>query len=62
LFELNGYARVDFRVTPQGEPLVLEINTNPGIAPDAGFAAACEKAGMDYGKMIARIVSVAAAR
>jgi D-alanine-D-alanine ligase len=59
LFELTGYARIDFRVTPEGEPLVLEINTNPGIAPDAGFAAACAQAGMRYDEMVAQIVNIA---
>jgi D-alanine-D-alanine ligase len=59
LFELTGYARVDFRVTPEGDPLVLEINTNPGIAPDAGFAAAAAQAGMGYDEMIARIIDSA---
>ncbi len=62
IFDLTGYARVDFRVTAQGEPLVLEINTNPGIAPDAGFAAAAAKAGMRYDQLIARILEAARLR
>jgi D-alanine-D-alanine ligase len=59
LFGLTGYCRVDFRVTPQGEPLVLEINTNPCIAPDAGFAAAGEQAGIPYDQLIVKLVDTA---
>jgi D-alanine-D-alanine ligase len=55
LFDLTGFVRLDFRVR-NGEPLILEINPNPGIAPDAGFAAAAAEAGMDYDALIAAIV------
>jgi D-alanine-D-alanine ligase len=58
LFDLTGFVRVDFRVR-EGEPLVLEINPNPGIAPDAGFAAAAAEAGMDYDTLIEAIVEAA---
>jgi D-alanine-D-alanine ligase len=59
LFDLTGFARVDFRVR-DGEPLILELNPNPGIAPDAGFAAAAEQAGMSYDDLIEAIVKAAA--
>jgi len=48
LFGLRGYARVDFRVDEQGVPWVLEINANPCLTPDAGFAAALDFAGLEY--------------
>lgn len=48
LFGLTGYARVDFRCDLLGQPWILEINTNPCISPDAGFAAALEEAGLGY--------------
>lgn len=45
-FGLRGYARVDFRVSPSGAPFALEVNTNPCLAPDAGFFAAFTRAGL----------------
>src|SRR5690606_34720353 len=39
-FGVGGYARVDFRVDATGKPWILEINANPCLSPDAGFAAA----------------------
>ena len=56
-FGLKGYARVDFRVDDAGAPWVLEINANPCLAPDAGFAAALAKAGIPYADAIGRIVA-----
>lgn len=61
LFGLSGYARVDFRVDAAGRPTILEVNTNPCIAPDAGFFAAAEQAGLSYEAMLTRIVAAALA-
>ena len=52
LFGLDGYARVDFRVDAAGTPWVLEVNANPCLSPDAGFAAALGRAGIAYGDAI----------
>jgi len=35
---------------------VLEVNSNPCISPDAGFTAACEKAGLNYNSIIEHII------
>jgi D-alanine-D-alanine ligase len=56
VFELRGYARVDFRVDAENRPWILEVNANPCLAPDAGFAAAVERAGFGYHEAIGRIV------
>jgi len=57
LFGLRGYARVDFRVDAAGQPWILEINANPGLAPDAGFPAAVARAGLTFEDMIARVLA-----
>jgi D-alanine-D-alanine ligase len=55
-FGLRGYARVDFRVDGGGRPWILEINANPCLSPDAGFAAALERARVAYDEAIGRIL------
>jgi D-alanine-D-alanine ligase len=57
VFNLRGYARVDFRVDRNDKPFVLEINANPCISSDAGFFAACSQAGLTYKEMIERIIN-----
>jgi D-alanine-D-alanine ligase len=56
LFKLNGYARVDFRVDEGGRPFILEVNMNPCLSPDAGFAASALEAGLGYDAIIGRLV------
>jgi D-alanine-D-alanine ligase len=56
VFGLRGYNRVDFRVDHARQPLILEINTNPCISPDAGYAAALERAGISYAEAIRRLL------
>ena len=55
-FNLKGYARVDFRVTKNGQIFILEINGNPCISPDSGFIAALKIAGYNEEIMRKRII------
>ena len=57
LFRLRGYARVDCRVDSAGCPWVLEINVNPCLSPDAGFAAAAARVGLGLADVIRRIMA-----
>ncbi len=56
LFQLRGYARVDYRVDRDGIPWILEINSNPCLSPDSGFTAATGEAGLKYDEVIRRII------
>jgi D-alanine-D-alanine ligase len=59
---LAGWARVDFRVDGSGCPWILEVNANPCLADDAGFAAALEHAGLSFSGALERILAAALAR
>ncbi|MCE5269140.1 MAG: hypothetical protein LLG00_14790 [Planctomycetaceae bacterium] len=56
LFGLRGWARVDFRVDRNGQPWILEVNANPCLSPDAGFAAALKEASISFDDAIGRIL------
>jgi D-alanine-D-alanine ligase len=58
-FDLRGLARVDFRVGPDGSPWILEVNANPCLSPDAGFAAAARRAGLSLTDVVARLLTTA---
>lgn len=59
LFDLRGYARVDFRLDAEGLPWILEVNANPCLSPDAGFAAALDRAGIPFNAAIDQILQSA---
>ena len=59
---LRDYARLDLRLSPDGEIWFLEANANPFISYGHDMANAAAKAGMEYYDFIQRIVDAAVAR
>lgn len=55
LLTIDGYARVDLRVTPTNEIYFIEANPNPILAGDEDFAQSALKAGLAYPQLIERI-------
>ncbi|MBN2355708.1 ATP-grasp domain-containing protein [candidate division KSB1 bacterium] len=58
----RDYARVDFRVAPGGEIYILEVNPNPDISLNAGFARALRADGMEYTDFWRRLIERALRR
>lgn len=55
---LNGYARLDFRLTAGGEFYLLEANPNPNISRGEDFAEAAEHCGLHYDELLHRILTL----
>jgi D-alanine-D-alanine ligase len=56
LLTIDGYARIDLRLTPANEVYFIEANPNPHLAADEDFALSAGKAGLAYPQLIDRIV------
>jgi D-alanine-D-alanine ligase len=56
LLTIDGYARIDLRLTAANELYFIEANPNPHLAEDEDFAMSAGKAGLAYPQLIDRIV------
>ena len=58
----EGYGRVDMRVTPEGQPYVLEVNPTPDLSSNAGLARMGRAFGWSYDDLVMQIVDEALTR
>jgi len=59
LLGLRGFARIDFRIDARGAPMILEVNPNPCLEPQSGFAAAAAEAKLSYAECVDLILRAA---
>jgi D-alanine-D-alanine ligase len=58
----RDYARVDVMVKASGDPVVLEVNTLPGMTETSLLPKAAAAAGLSYGALCERMVTLALTR
>ncbi len=56
LLTIDGYARIDLRLTTTNEVYFIEANPNPILAADEDFALSAGQAGLPYPQLIDRII------
>jgi D-alanine-D-alanine ligase len=55
---LSGYARLDYRLTEEGQFYLLEANPNPQIAEGEDFADSAAHSGLPYDQLLQKIITV----
>ena len=55
---LDGYARIDFRLSANGIPYFIEAKPNPEIAKSQEFATAARHDGLNYPELLHRILAL----
>lgn len=55
---LSGYARIDYRLTPDDRLYFIEANANPDISRDEELASAAKAAGIGYEALIQKVLNL----
>jgi D-alanine-D-alanine ligase len=58
ILDISSYARIDLRLTEDGNLYVLEANPNAAISKDDDVAWSADKAGLNYEKLIQKIINM----
>lgn len=61
VLKIRGFGRIDVRLTPAGEIVVIEANPNPSLACDEDFAQSAAAAGLTYDALIQKMLDTASA-
>ncbi len=57
--DAQGFGRIDFRLSPEGRPYVLELNAIPGFTETSLLPKAAESAGIGFSELCCRIMELA---
>lgn len=60
--DCRDYARVDFRLSKNNTPYVIEVNPNPDISKDSGFIRSAGAAGISYEEVLYTLADFAIKR
>ena len=60
--DCRDYARVDFRLSKNNTPYVIEVNPNPDISKDSGFIRSAGAAGISYEEVLYTLAEFALKR
>ncbi|MEW6088564.1 MAG: ATP-grasp domain-containing protein [bacterium] len=56
IMDCRDYARIDIRLTEENIPYVIDINPNPCLDEDAGFAVSAKVSGIEYPELLNMII------
>lgn len=59
LIGIEGFGRVDFLINNKGIPVVLEVNTIPGLTPMSLLPKAAAAYGLSYGQLLDKLITYA---
>src|SRR5579859_4991761 len=62
ILNIRGLGRIDVRITPEDEVVVIEANPNPSLAKEDDFAQAAAQVGIGYEALIQKILENALKR
>ncbi|MFJ8162359.1 ATP-grasp domain-containing protein [Streptomyces sp. NPDC096136] len=60
VIDFEGAIRVDFILTPEGDPVLLELNTIPGVQHGSNLVLAAAAAGITYPELLGVVLASAA--